>query len=129
VDPRSALLYIRTWKFGTDPWNSDHYPISIEYNGIIEPGKVSIKATRLHNKDAEWTTFTEKVKGKITEVKTRKGWNRERNVKETYDNFIQIIEGKLEETTPKINNKNNFGNGGKGKIGSKTKNQIVYGGT
>jgi hypothetical protein len=37
VDPRSALLY--TWKVGTDPWNSDHYPISIEYNGITEPWK------------------------------------------------------------------------------------------
>jgi hypothetical protein len=41
VDPRSALLY--TWKVGTDPWNSDHYPITIEYNGTTEPGKGSKK--------------------------------------------------------------------------------------
>jgi hypothetical protein len=27
VDQRSALLY--TWKVGTDPWNSIHYPINI----------------------------------------------------------------------------------------------------
>jgi hypothetical protein len=55
----------------------------------------------------------EKVKEKITEVKTPNGWNRERDVKERYENFIQIIKGKLEETTPKRKNKNNLGNGGK----------------
>jgi hypothetical protein len=27
ADPRSALLY--TLKVGTDPWNSDHYPITV----------------------------------------------------------------------------------------------------
>jgi hypothetical protein len=48
VDPRSALLYI--WKVGTDSWNSDHYPISMEYNGIIESCKCSKKASGLHNK-------------------------------------------------------------------------------
>jgi hypothetical protein len=113
VDPRSALLY--TWKVRTDPWNSDHYPISIEYNGIIEPGE------RQHNKDIGWTVFMEKVKEEIAELKTHNRWNRERDVKERYDNFIQTIKGKLEETTPKRNDKNNFGNGGQGKIGSKDK--------
>jgi hypothetical protein len=39
VDPRSALLYM--WKVGTDSWNSNHYPITIEYNGTIEPRKGS----------------------------------------------------------------------------------------
>jgi hypothetical protein len=34
-------------------------------------------------------------------VKTHNGWNRERDVKEMYENFIQIVKGKLEETTPK----------------------------
>jgi hypothetical protein len=53
-----------------------------------------------------------KVKEKITEVKRDNGWNRERDVKEMYENMIQIIKGKLEETTPKRKNKNNFGNGG-----------------
>jgi hypothetical protein len=81
VDPRSALLYI--WKVGTDPWNSGHYPISIEYNSIIEPGRGSKKASRLHNKDTDWTAFMGKVKDKIMEVKTHNGWNRERDVKET----------------------------------------------
>jgi hypothetical protein len=80
VDQRSALLY--TSKVGTDPWNSDNYPISIEYNGIIEPGKGSKKASRLHNKDKDWIAFMEKVKEKITDVKTLNGWNRERDVKE-----------------------------------------------
>lgn len=32
VDPRWELLYVER-----GPWNSDHYPISIEYNGITEP--------------------------------------------------------------------------------------------
>jgi uncharacterized protein (DUF608 family) len=87
--PRSALLY--TWKFGTDPWNIDHYPISIEYNGVIEPGQGSRKAPRLHNKDTDWIAFMEKVKEKEKEVKTHNGWNSERDVKERYENFIQII--------------------------------------
>jgi hypothetical protein len=43
----------------------------------------------------------EKVKEKITEVKTHNGWNRERDVKKRYENFMQVIKGKLEETTPK----------------------------
>jgi hypothetical protein len=43
----------------------------------------------------------EKVKEKITEVKTHNRWNRERDVKERYENFIHIIKGKLEETTLK----------------------------
>jgi hypothetical protein len=43
----------------------------------------------------------EKVKEKITEVKRDNGWNRERDVKERYENFIQIIKRKLGETTPK----------------------------
>jgi hypothetical protein len=30
-------------------------------------------------------------KEEITELKTHNGWNRERDVKERYDNFIQII--------------------------------------
>jgi hypothetical protein len=92
VDPRSALLY--TWKVGTDPWNTDHYPISIKYNGIIEPGKYNKKAFRLHNKDTDWTVFMEKVKEKLTEVKTHSAWNRDRDVKERYENFIQIIKRK-----------------------------------
>jgi hypothetical protein len=52
----------------------------------------------------------------------------ERGVKERYKNFIQIIKEKLEETTPKGENRNNPGNGGQGTIGSKD-NQCVYGGT
>jgi hypothetical protein len=75
VDPRSALLYIR--KVGTDPWNRDHYPISIQYNGIMEPRKGSKKASRLHNKDTDWTAFMEKVKEGIAELKTHNRWNRE----------------------------------------------------
>jgi hypothetical protein len=55
VDPRSALLY--TWKVGRDPRNSDPFPIGIEYNGIIDPRKGSKKASRLHNKDTDWTAF------------------------------------------------------------------------
>jgi hypothetical protein len=62
VGQRSVLLY--TWKVRTDPWNSDHYPIIIEYNGTIELGKGSKKASRLHNKNTDWTAFTEKVKRK-----------------------------------------------------------------
>jgi hypothetical protein len=60
MDLTEALLY--TWKVGTDPWNSDHCPISIEYNGIIEPRKGSKKASRFHNKDTGWTVFMEEVK-------------------------------------------------------------------
>jgi hypothetical protein len=56
-----------------------------------------------------------KIKEKITEVKTNNGWNREMDVKERYENYIQIIKGKLEDTTPKRKNKKNLGNGGKGK--------------
>jgi hypothetical protein len=63
----------------------------------------------------------EKVKEKITEVKTHNGWNRERYVKERYENFIQIIGAKLEETTPKRKNKNNLGNGEQRKRGNKEK--------
>jgi hypothetical protein len=59
VNPRSALLYI--WKVRADPWNRDHYPISTECNGIIQPGKGSKKASRLHNKDTDWTAFMEEV--------------------------------------------------------------------
>jgi hypothetical protein len=98
-----SLLY--TWTIGTDPWNSDHYSILIEYNGIIQPGKCSIGASKLQNKDTDWTAFMEKVKEKITEVKTHSSWNRERDVKERCENFIQIIKVKLEETTPKRKNK------------------------
>jgi hypothetical protein len=76
VGSRSALLY--AWKVGTDLWNSGHFPISIEYNGIIEPRKGSKKAFRPHNKDTDWTAFTKEVKEKIVEVKTHNGWNRER---------------------------------------------------
>jgi hypothetical protein len=47
----------------------------------------------------------EKVKDKIMEVKTHNGWNRERGVEERYENFIQIIKGKLEETTPRRKDK------------------------
>jgi hypothetical protein len=39
VDQRSALLYI--WKAGTDPWNSDHFPIYIEHNDTIGRTKCS----------------------------------------------------------------------------------------
>jgi hypothetical protein len=58
----------------------------------------------------------EKVKEKIMEVKIHNGWNRERDVKEKYENIIKIIKGKLEETTPTRKNKNNLGNGGQGNI-------------
>jgi hypothetical protein len=67
VDPRSALLY--SWKIGTDSWNRDNYTITIQYNGTTEPGKVSKKASRLHNKKTDWTAFMEKLK-KNHEVKT-----------------------------------------------------------
>jgi hypothetical protein len=53
-----------------------------------------------------------KVKEKITEVKTHNGWKRERDVKERHKNFIQIIKGKLVETTHKRKTQNNLGNGG-----------------
>lgn len=66
VDPRSALSY--TCKVGIDPWNSDHFPISIVHNGIIEPKK-GANGFRLHNKDTFWTAFMEGVKEKITKVK------------------------------------------------------------
>jgi hypothetical protein len=78
------------------------------------------KASRLHTKHTDWTVFTKKVKEKIAEVKTHDGWNRERDVKERYDNVIKIIKGKLAETTPK-RNRNNLGNGGQGKIGNREK--------
>jgi hypothetical protein len=35
------------------------------------------------------------------------GWNRESDVKERYENFIQIIKDELEETTPKRKHSNN----------------------
>jgi hypothetical protein len=85
VDPRSALLY--TWTVGTDPWNSDHYPITMKYNGTIEPGKGSKKASRLYNKNPDWAASMEKVKDKVTKVKTHNGWIRERDVEEIYENF------------------------------------------
>jgi hypothetical protein len=43
---------------------------------------------------------------------------KERDVKETDENFIQIIEGKLESGTSKRKNKKNLENGGQGRIGS-----------
>jgi hypothetical protein len=85
VDQRSARLY--TSKVETDPRNSDHFPISIEYNGTREPRKGSKNASRLHNKDTHWIAFMEIVKEKIMKVKTHIVWNRERNVKENYDNL------------------------------------------
>jgi putative sterol carrier protein len=97
VDQRSALLY--TWKVKTDPRYSEHFPISIECDGIIEPRCGRIKDCRLHNKDTDWTAFMENVKEKITEVKTHNGWNRDVGINERYENFIHIIKGKLEETT------------------------------
>jgi hypothetical protein len=106
VDPRLSLLY--TWNVGTDPWNSDHFPIYIEYNGIIAPRKGSRMLLDCIIK----TVFMEEVKKKIMEVKMHNKWDSERDVKEMSDNFNQIIKRKLEETTPKRNNKNNVGNGG-----------------
>jgi hypothetical protein len=76
VDPRSVLLYI--WKVGTDSRNRDHFPICIEYDGILKPRKGSNRASTLHNKDTDWTAFMEKVKEEITEVEMHNGWNRER---------------------------------------------------
>jgi hypothetical protein len=67
VNPWSALLY--TWKVGTDPWNSDHYPITVEYNGTIEPRKGSENASRLYNKNTDWTDFMEKLKKKSLKSK------------------------------------------------------------
>jgi hypothetical protein len=69
--PGSALLYT---------WNSDYFQISIEYNGITEPRKGSKNASKLHNKDTDWSAFTKKVKEKITEVKLHNGWKREGDV-------------------------------------------------
>jgi hypothetical protein len=63
VDPRSALLC--TWKFATDSWNSDHFPISIEYNGIIDPRKGSKKASRPHNKDTNGLHLWKKLRKKL----------------------------------------------------------------
>jgi hypothetical protein len=62
-----------------------------------------------------------KLKKKITEVKRDNGWNRERDVKERYENFIQVIKEKLGETTPKRKTENHFGNGGQGNITNKEK--------
>jgi hypothetical protein len=62
VDQRSALLY--TWKVGKYPWNSDQFPISIAYNGVIEARKGRKKASRLHNKNTDWTAFMKKCQGK-----------------------------------------------------------------
>jgi hypothetical protein len=45
----------------------------------------------LHNRKTDWTAFVENVKEKIMEVKTHNRWNRERNIKGRYENFIQII--------------------------------------
>lgn len=112
VNQRSALLY--TWMVETDPWNSDHFAIFIKYNGIIGPRKGSKNACRLHNNYNDWTTFMGRVKESILEVKTRNRWNRERDVKEKYDNFMKIIKGKLEENSPKRKNKNSIRNGGQG---------------
>jgi hypothetical protein len=119
VDQRSALLC--TWKVGTDPLNSANFPIFIECKGVTEQRKSSRKAYRLHNKETDWTVFMEKVKEKITEVKTHNGRNRERDVRERYENFIQIIKGKLKGTNPKRKNKNDLGHGGQRKISSKDK--------
>jgi hypothetical protein len=87
MDSTSALFY--TWKVGKDPWNSDYFSVTIEYNGIIDQEK---PAKRLlyckYNKDMDWTAFMEKIKEKITEVKTQNGRNKERDVKERYENFI-----------------------------------------
>ncbi|PNF30200.1 hypothetical protein B7P43_G08428 [Cryptotermes secundus] len=58
---------------------------------------------------------------KIREVKTHDGWNRERDVKERYDHLIQIIKGKVADTTPKRKSQNNFGNGGHGTTGNREK--------
>jgi hypothetical protein len=63
----------------------------------------------------------ETIKGKIAEFQTYNGRNRERDLKERYENFIQIIKGKVEETTPKRKNKNYLGNGGQGNIGNTEK--------
>jgi hypothetical protein len=123
VDPRSALLC--TWKVGTDPWNNDDFKIFIEYDGIIEPRKGSERASRLQNKETDWTALMGKVKEIITEVQTHNGWNGEMDVKESYENIIHIFKGKLEETAPK--KKNNLGNGGQGKKEVKLYKQSVYG--
>jgi hypothetical protein len=55
----------------------------------------------IRDKYTDWTAFMEKVMKKIMEVKTHNGWKREGTVKGRYENFIQIIKGKLEDTTPK----------------------------
>jgi uncharacterized protein (DUF608 family) len=47
-----------------------------------------------------------KVKEKNTEVKRHNGWNRERDVKESYENFIHNIKGKVEDTTSKKEREN-----------------------
>jgi hypothetical protein len=38
--------HCHTWKVDTDPWNSDRFPISIDYNGVIEPRKGSKRASK-----------------------------------------------------------------------------------
>jgi hypothetical protein len=63
-DPSSSLLYV--WKVGTDPWNSYHFSIFIEYDGILEPKRGSKKAYTLHNKNTDWSAFMEEVKEEIT---------------------------------------------------------------
>jgi hypothetical protein len=47
----------------------------------------------LHNKDTDWAAFIEEVKEKVVEARTHNGWDRERDVKERDENFIQIIKG------------------------------------
>jgi hypothetical protein len=93
---------------------SDHIPISIEYNCITEPGKVSKTAPI-------GLPLWKKLRKNITEVETHNEWNREKDVEERYENCTQIIKGKLEETTLKRKIENNLENGGQGKTGSKDK--------
>jgi hypothetical protein len=53
----------------------------------------------LHNKNSDWTAFIEKVKEINHGSQNTYEWNRNRYVKERYENFIQIIKGIFEETT------------------------------
>jgi hypothetical protein len=74
VDQRSALLC--TWKVETEPWNIDHVPVSTEYKEEMEPIKCNKYASRLNNKDTDWTEFLDIIKEKIKEVKAHNGWNK-----------------------------------------------------
>jgi hypothetical protein len=101
VNPVSAQLY--SYREGSNrPQDIDHFSVFIEYNGVIERRKDSRTSTILHRiKDIDLSAFMEKDKRKNHGIRTHNGLHRDRDVREKYENFIQIIEENLGEITPK----------------------------